>query len=71
MTHKALENQIRGHREKGVALVVALLAIAVLTGIGFALMLSSSTETLIHGNFRQSSLALYAAPGDGWGRPWD
>ena len=47
--------------EKGMALVVALLAIMVLTGIGFALMLSSSTEGLIHGNFRQSGLALYAA----------
>ncbi|MBI1955316.1 MAG: pilus assembly PilX N-terminal domain-containing protein, partial [Acidobacteria bacterium] len=61
MTHKVLENQIRGHREKGMALIVALLAITVLTGIGFALILSSSTESLIHGNFRQSGLALYAA----------
>ena len=52
---------IRRNGEKGMALVVALLAIMVLTGIGFALILSSSTETLIHGNFRQSGLALYAA----------
>ena len=52
---------IRRNGEKGMALIVALLAITVITGIGFALMLSSSTEGLIHGNFRQSGLALYAA----------
>ncbi|MBI4460655.1 MAG: pilus assembly PilX N-terminal domain-containing protein, partial [Acidobacteria bacterium] len=63
MAHKGLENTKRACRnaERGVALVVALLAIMVLSGIGFGLMLSSSTETMIHGNFRQSGLALYAA----------
>ena len=52
---------IRRNGEKGMALVVALLAIVVLTSIGFALILSSSTESLIHGNYRQSGLAFYAA----------
>ena len=54
---------IRRNREQGIALVIALLAMGVLTSVGFALMLSSSTETLIHANFRSSSIAFYAS----WG----
>ncbi|MBI4442661.1 MAG: pilus assembly PilX N-terminal domain-containing protein [Acidobacteria bacterium] len=60
-----LENQseIRRNPERGVALVVALLAIAVITSVGFALILSSQSETIIHNNFRSTGLALYAARG--------
>ncbi|MBI4464997.1 MAG: pilus assembly PilX N-terminal domain-containing protein, partial [Acidobacteria bacterium] len=47
----------------GVALIVSLLAIAVITSVGIALILSSQSETLIHGHFRSTSLALYAARG--------
>ncbi len=47
--------------EQGVALVVALLAMVVISGLGFALLLSSSTESLINSNFRQSTLAYFAA----------
>ncbi|MCZ6489889.1 MAG: pilus assembly PilX N-terminal domain-containing protein [Acidobacteria bacterium] len=65
MTNKQLLNQqpARRNRERGIALIIALLAMGVLTSVGFALMLSSSTETLIHANFRSSERAFYASRG--------
>jgi len=50
-------------QERGVAMVIALLAIGVITAVGFALMLSSATETLIHRDFRGSGVAFYASRG--------
>ena len=49
--------------ERGVALIIALLALTVLTGIGFAIMVSSSTESLINAGFRRAGLAHFAAMG--------
>ena len=49
--------------QRGVALVIALLAMAVISGLGFAIMISSSTESMINDSFRRSSLAYYAARG--------
>ena len=49
--------------ERGVALIIALLALTVLTGIGFAIMVSSSTESLINASFRRAGLALYSSVG--------
>jgi len=46
-----------------VALIIALLALTVLTGIGFAIMVSSSTESLINASFRRAGLAHFAAMG--------
>ena len=61
---KKLSRQpIRRIRERGIALVIALMAMAVLTSVGFALMLSSSTDTLIHANFRSSEIAFYGSRG--------
>ena len=60
----AIEEQAKTpHGERGVALIIALLAITLLMGVGFALMLSSSTESMIHSSFRRDSLALFAARG--------
>jgi hypothetical protein len=47
--------------EEGVALVVALMAVMLLSGLGFALVLTTSTETMIAGNYRNGAEALYAA----------
>ena len=47
--------------ERGVALVVALLAMTVIAGLGFALLVSSSTESLVNASFRRASVAHYTA----------
>jgi hypothetical protein len=49
------------HREDGVALVVAMMALLLMTALGVALILTTSSETMIAGNYRSSSEALYAA----------
>jgi Tfp pilus assembly protein PilX len=47
--------------ECGVALVTALMAMLLLTALGFALVLTTMSETMIAGNYRGSQEALYAA----------
>jgi hypothetical protein len=47
--------------ERGVAVVVALLAMTVISALGAALVLLTSTEAMIAGNFRHSRQAFYAA----------
>jgi hypothetical protein len=49
------------NKERGAALVTALMALLLLTALGFALVMSTSTETMIAGNFRGGQEALYAA----------
>jgi hypothetical protein len=49
------------HREDGVALVVAMMALLLMSALGAALILTTSSETMIAGNFRNGSEALYAA----------
>lgn len=48
-------------REEGTALIVALMATMLLTALGMTLVLTSNTETMISGNYRNSQEALYAA----------
>jgi hypothetical protein len=43
------------------AILVAVMAIALMSALGVALVLATSTETLIASNFRNSSEGLYAA----------
>jgi hypothetical protein len=50
-------------REEGVAIILALMALSLLTAFGVAMLLSSSTEILIAGTFRDQRSALYAADG--------
>ena len=52
---------LAGGGERGVALVVALLAMALMTALGMALMLVSETETLIGVSYRDSVEASYVA----------
>src|SRR3990172_10863081 len=47
--------------ERGAALVVALMAMLLLSALGLSLILTTNTEAMIAGNFRSSSEALYAA----------
>lgn len=49
------------HTERGAALITALMAMLLLTCLGLALVLGTSTETKITGNFRGGQEALYAA----------
>src|SRR5262252_6605037 len=47
--------------ERGVALIVALMAMLVMAAIGTALVLAAATESRIARNFRNNTEALYAA----------
>lgn len=47
--------------EHGIALIIAMMAMLLMSALGIALILTTSSETMIAGNFRNSSEALYAA----------
>jgi hypothetical protein len=48
-------------REDGVALMIAMMAMLLLTALGVVLVLTTSSETIIANNFRNSGEALHAA----------
>jgi hypothetical protein len=48
-------------REEGAAMMMALMALSLLMALGVAMLLSSSTEVLIAGTFRDQRSAVYAA----------
>jgi hypothetical protein len=50
---------IRG--EDGIAMIIALIAMLLMSALGAALILTTSSETMIAGNFRDGGEALYAA----------
>jgi ketosteroid isomerase-like protein len=47
--------------ERGMAIVVALMAMLLLSALGVGLVLTTATETMITGNYRDSAEAMYAA----------
>jgi hypothetical protein len=49
------------HSEKGIALIVALMAMTLMVALGTALILTTVTETKIVTNFKNNSESLYAA----------
>src|ERR1700730_18156235 len=51
----------RRHGELGVALLLALFALVVVTSIGLGMMFLSDTETAVNANFRDEQTAYYAA----------
>lgn len=59
-TRPSLTERLR-HDERGVALIVALMAAMLLTALGVALVMVTNTETQITANFRNGQEALYAA----------
>lgn len=48
-------------REHGVALVIAMMAMLLMSALGLALVLTTTSETLISANFRNGQEAAYAA----------
>jgi hypothetical protein len=52
---------MRISNERGAALITALLATMLLTALGMAVVLVSTTETMITGNYNTSAETLYAA----------
>src|SRR5882724_8657166 len=58
---RVLSPRRRGGNERGIALVVALLVMTLLTALGMALMLTSQTETMISANYRDSMEGEYVA----------
>ena len=51
----------RLQREEGMAVIIALMAMMLMTALGMSLVLTTSSETMISGNFRAGGEALYAA----------
>ena len=49
------------YRERGIALIIVLLAMALMSALGVALVLATVAETHISASFRRSHEALYAA----------
>src|SRR6185436_2079614 len=47
--------------EHGMAMVIAMMAMLLMSALGIALVLTTSSETMIASNFSNSSEALYAA----------
>jgi Tfp pilus assembly protein PilX len=47
--------------ERGMALIVALMSMMLLTALGIGLVMTTMSETMITGNYRDSGEALYAA----------
>src|SRR4029450_12254891 len=47
--------------EHGIAMIVAMMAMLLMSALGIALVLTTSSETTIASNFSNSSVALYAA----------
>ncbi|MBZ5530349.1 MAG: hypothetical protein LAO20_02860 [Acidobacteriia bacterium] len=60
-----LINAIRARKERGMALMVALLALVLLAAIGTGLMFMADTENSINNNYRDSQRAYFAARAGG------
>ena len=65
MSHSLSSPVIASHREprseRGIALIIALMAMMMLMALGTALILTTSTESKITRNFRNTSEGFYAA----------
>lgn len=58
-THSPAVARLRD--EQGIALIIALMAVLLMSALGLALLMTTTTETKIAGNFRDGHEALYAA----------
>lgn len=56
---RRIEQRLRD--ERGVALIIALMSVLLMTALGMALTMMTMTETRIASNYRESNEALYAA----------
>src|ERR1700693_929607 len=55
-----MQDKIR-NRERGVALLITLLALWMLSAIAATLLIMSSTETTVDANYRSEEIAFFAA----------
>jgi Tfp pilus assembly protein PilX len=60
-TFTSRRDERRPGTERGIALIVALMAMMLLTALGMALMLTTTTETMIAANYRDGIEGMYAA----------
>src|ERR1700730_15934258 len=51
----------RRQDERGIALVLALIALLIVTSIGLSMMYSADTETSINSNYRDAQTSYYAS----------
>jgi hypothetical protein len=58
---KIMKSTIRQKQERGVAMMVALLALLLLAAIGMGLMFMADTENSVNNNYRDSQKAYFAA----------
>ena len=58
---KSLNRKKTGGTERGVALIIALLVLLLITAVGMGMILGSNTETNISANFRDEQTAYFAA----------
>jgi hypothetical protein len=61
MTHHTSHPLQPLRNERGMALIVALMSMLLLTALGIGLVVTTMTETMITTNYRDSSEAMYAA----------
>src|SRR5215510_3953362 len=55
------EMNIRLKRQRGVAMLVVLFSLLLLSVVGLGMMYSTNMETSINGNYRDKQVAFYAA----------
>src|ERR1041384_2495010 len=56
-----MKMQSTHQRERGVAMMVALFALLLLSVVGLGMMYSTNMETSINGNYRDKQTAIYGA----------
>ena len=56
-----IANRPKKQQQRGVALLVAMFALLLLSAIGMGMMFSANTETNVNMNYREKQLAIYAA----------
>src|SRR5437764_13921741 len=55
------KNRLRSKRERGVALIAALFALMLISALAMAMVFSTTTESAVNANFKDSEVAEYAA----------
>ncbi len=58
---KTMRKNKRNNSEVGVALLVAMISLLLITAVGVAMIVASGSESALSGNYRSSSSAYYAA----------
>jgi hypothetical protein len=61
LTNRHFAARSKRNAERGVALLLCIFALLLLTGIGLAMLFSSDTETTINSNYRDTQVAYFAA----------